>query len=143
MGACAHTKNAQQKLRVVGRGAANHCVTATVFRAMAATAPLKTAAPLVPERPTWKSVRAAAARCRACPLWKTGTQTVFGEGPASARILMVGEQPGDREDVEGRAFVGPAARLLDQAVVAAGIARDEVCVTHAVKHFKWEPAGHR
>jgi uracil-DNA glycosylase len=110
---------------------------------MAGTVELKTAAPLIPERPSLKSLREAAAGCRACPLWKTGTRTVFGEGPAHARIILVGEQPGDREDLEGRPFVGPAGRLLDQALVAAGINRDEVYVTNAVKHFKWTPAGKR
>jgi uracil-DNA glycosylase len=102
-----------------------------------------TAAPFVPERHTLKNLREAARRCRGCPLWKSGTQTVFGEGPTSARVLMLGEQPGDREDVEGRPFVGPAGRLLDQALVAAGIDRNDVYVTNAVKHFKWEPAGKR
>lgn len=110
---------------------------------MPGTLEIKTAAPLIPPRPTLRLLREAAAGCRACPLWKTGTQTVFGEGPADARVVMVGEQPGDREDLEGRPFVGPAGRLLDQALVAAGIDRTEVYVTNAVKHFKWEPAGKR
>jgi DNA polymerase len=103
----------------------------------------ETAAPLVPERPTLRSLREAAARCRACPLWKLGTQTVFGEGAARARIVLVGEQPGDQEDRTGKPFVGPAGRLLDEALAAAGIERKEVYVTNAVKHFKWEPAGKR
>src|SRR5688572_27089541 len=103
----------------------------------------QTAAPLVPEHPTLPSLRRAAAGCRACPLWKVGTQTVFGEGPDTARLLMVGEQPGDREDVEGRPFVGPAGKLLDQALVAAGIDRSDVYVTNAVKHFKWVRSGKR
>src|SRR5436190_14967788 len=76
-----------------------------------------TAEPFLPERRTLKSLREAARACRGCPLWKTGTQTVFGEGPVHAPVLMVGEQPGDREDIEGRPFVGPAGRLLDQALV--------------------------
>ncbi|HEY6463357.1 MAG TPA: UdgX family uracil-DNA binding protein [Polyangiaceae bacterium] len=88
-------------------------------------------------------LRSSAANCRACPLWKRATQTVFGEGPADARIVLVGEQPGDREDLEGRPFVGPAGGLLDRALVAAGIERSAVYVTNAVKHFKWEPRGKR
>ena len=88
-------------------------------------------------------LRAAAASCRACPLWRTGTQTVFGEGGDHAALLVVGEQPGDREDIEGRPFVGPAGRLLDRALEAIGVPRKEVYVTNAVKHFKWEPRGKR
>lgn len=103
----------------------------------------QTAAPLVPEHPTLRSLREAAAKCRACPLWKTGTQTVFGEGPTKAQVVVVGEQPGDQEDRASRPFIGPAGHLLDEALVAAGIDRDEVYVTNAVKHFKWEPAGKR
>ena len=101
------------------------------------------AAPLVPPDPTLKKLRDAAAHCKACPLWKTGTQTVFGEGSASARVMLVGEQPGDREDVEGRPFVGPAGRLLDNALAEAGIERELAYVTNAVKHFKWTPRGKR
>ena len=89
------------------------------------------------------AARARAKRCRACPLYKLGTQTVFGEGPARARIVMVGEQPGDREDRAGRPFVGPAGQLLDRALAGAGIERGEVYVTNAVKHFKWKPVGKR
>lgn len=99
------------------------------------------AAALVPPRPSLTSLRAAAAGCRACDLWRTGTQTVFGEGARSARLLLVGEQPGDREDLEGRPFVGPAGRVLDEALEEAGIDRREAYVTNAVKHFKWEPRG--
>jgi DNA polymerase len=102
-----------------------------------------TAASLVPERPSLTKLRETAAGCRACPLWKTGTQTVFGEGPAKAAIVMVGEQPGDREDREGRPFVGPAGRVLDEALADAGIDRKQVYVTNAVKHFKWTPRGKR
>jgi uracil-DNA glycosylase len=105
--------------------------------------PFCTAAPLVPRRLTLSNLRAAAANCRACPLWKTGTQTVFGEGGRHAKVMFVGEQPGDREDLEGRPFVGPAGKLLDNALEAAGIDRDETYVTNVVKHFKWEPAGQR
>jgi len=102
-----------------------------------------TAASLVPERPSVTKLREAAADCRACPLWKSGTQTVFGEGPARAVVVMVGEQPGDREDQEGRPFVGPAGRVLDDALADAGIDRKQVYVTNAVKHFKWTPRGKR
>jgi uracil-DNA glycosylase len=86
-----------------------------------------------------ETLRKAAAGCRGCRLWTIGTQTVFGEGPATARVLIVGEQPGDSEDREGRPFVGPAGRLLDSALEAANIDREDVYVTNAVKHFKWEP----
>jgi len=106
-------------------------------------APVATAAPLVPARPTLRALRQAAASCRACPLWKLGTQTVFGEGPAKARAIFIGEQPGDQEDRAGRPFVGPSGHLLDEALVAAGIDRSTIYVTNAVKHFKWEPAGKR
>ena len=84
-----------------------------------------------------------AAHCTRCHLYKHATQTVFGEGPSRARIMMVGEQPGDQEDLQGRPFVGPAGKLLDQALEAAGIDRGEVYVTNAVKHFKFEPRGKR
>ena len=105
--------------------------------------PPMSAEPFVPESRALKTLRAAALGCRGCPLWKLGTQTVFGEGPSEARVVMVGEQPGDREDIEGRPFVGPAGRLLDEALATAGIDRAIVYVTNAVKHFKWEPAGKR
>jgi uracil-DNA glycosylase family protein len=85
-------------------------------------------------------LRRAASGCKACDLWKTGTQTVFGEGKSSAAVMMVGEQPGDQEDRTGRPFVGPAGRILDQALAEAGIDRAEVYVTNVVKHFKWSPA---
>lgn len=88
-------------------------------------------------------VRELSQRCEACPLYKLGTQTVFGEGRVHARILMVGEQPGDKEDLAGRPFVGPAGHLLDEALIEAGIDRAEVYVTNAVKHFKWKPSGKR
>ena len=99
-----------------------------------------TAAPLIPPRPSVTKLRRAAAACRACHLWKCGTQTVFGEGPGDARIMLVGEQPGDREDKEGRPFVGPAGKLLDDVLDEAGLDRDNVYLTNAVKHFKWEAA---
>ena len=105
--------------------------------------PVSTAAPLVPASPTLPRLRAAAAACKACDLWKTGTQTVFGEGGAHAKVFLVGEEPGDREDLAGRPFVGPAGALLDKALAEAHIDRREVYVTNVVKHFKWEPRGKR
>ncbi|HSD35413.1 MAG TPA: UdgX family uracil-DNA binding protein [Alphaproteobacteria bacterium] len=90
-----------------------------------------------------EALAAAARGCIACPLFERGTQTVFGEGPSTARMLLVGEPPGDAEDLAGRPFVGPAGKLLDRALVAAGIERDRVYVTNAVKHFKWVPRGKR
>jgi uracil-DNA glycosylase family protein len=101
------------------------------------------AAALVPNQPTLRSLREAAAGCRACPLWKTGTQTVFGDGLKRARLMLIGEQPGDREDSEGRPFVGPAGKVLDQALERAGIERGDAYVTNVVKHFKWTPRGKR
>jgi len=88
-------------------------------------------------------LKAEAAGCQACDLWKTGTQTVFGEGKATSTVMFVGEQPGDREDLQGRPFVGPAGALLDKALEEAGIDRSKVYVTNVVKHFKWEPRGKR
>jgi uracil-DNA glycosylase family protein len=96
------------------------------------------AADFIPSRPTLRKLREAARVCRGCKLWMVGTQTVFGEGPAPARLMIVGEQPGDQEDKEGHPFVGPAGRLLDAALEEAGIDRSDVYVTNAVKHFKWE-----
>lgn len=95
------------------------------------------------EQKTLPVLRQAAEDCRACDLWRNATQTVFGEGREGARLIMVGEQPGDREDIEGKPFVGPAGRLLDEALVEAGIDRTQVYVTNAVKHFKWKPQGKR
>jgi DNA polymerase len=92
---------------------------------------------------TLRSLRREAAGCRACPLWADATQTVFGEGAESAQVMLVGEQPGDQEDKEGKPFVGPAGRLLDEALELAGIDRRAAYVTNAVKHFKWEPRGKR
>ena len=90
-----------------------------------------------------EELRREAQSCRACDLWKTGTQTVFGEGPAETEVMFVGEQPGDREDIEGHPFVGPAGRVLDSALERAGIDRDRVYMTNVVKHFKWRPRGKR
>ena len=101
------------------------------------------AADFLPERHTLKALREAARTCRGCPLYQNATQTVFGEGDPHARLILVGEQPGDREDLEGKPFVGPAGHLLDRCLIEAGIDRDLVYVTNAVKHFKWEPRGKR
>jgi DNA polymerase len=89
------------------------------------------------------NLKAEAAACKACDLWKIGTQTVFGEGKASSTVMFVGEQPGDKEDLQGRPFVGPGGALLDRALEEAGIDRTKVYVTNVVKHFKWEPRGKR
>jgi uracil-DNA glycosylase family protein len=97
----------------------------------------------VPDGRSLQALRAAAAGCRGCGLWKDASQTVFGEGPRSAEVVMVGEQPGDREDLEGRPFVGPAGRILDRALEEAGIDRGAVFLTNAVKHFKFTPRGKR
>jgi uracil-DNA glycosylase len=98
---------------------------------------------LIPDRPSLKSVREAAFGCRACHLYMHATQTVFGEGPARAAVMMVGEQPGDAEDLVGHPFVGPAGKLLDRALEEAGIDRKLVYLTNVVKHFKFEPRGKR
>src|SRR3954449_2427161 len=90
-----------------------------------------------------KQLREDARRCQACPLWANATQTVFGAGDPHARVMLVGEQPGDEEDKKGLPFVGPAGRLLDRALEAAGVEREHLYVTNAVKHFKWEPRGKR
>src|SRR5215204_4605131 len=102
---------------------------------MSSRAMLDTAAPFVPDRPTLPKLRAAAAGCTACHLYKLGTQTVFGEGSADADVVFVGEQPGDQEDLAGRPFVGPAGRVLSRAMQEAGIDRHRAYLTNAVKHF--------
>jgi DNA polymerase len=101
------------------------------------------AADFVPDARTLPALRAAAEGCRGCHLWRRGTQTVFGAGPARARVMMVGEQPGNDEDLAGEPFVGPAGRILDRALEEVGIDRREVYVTNVVKHFKWEAKGKR
>ena len=101
------------------------------------------AASLILPGSTLKELREIAAGCRACPLWERGTQTVFGAGPVSAELLLAGEQPGNEEDLSGKPFVGPAGRILDQALAEAGIDRSRTYVTNVVKHFKWEPRGKR
>ena len=103
----------------------------------------RSAADFLPERKTLASLRRAARDCQGCDLHRDATQTVFGEGSAHAKVMLIGETPGDKEDIEGHPFVGPAGRLLDQALEAAGIDRDEVYVTNAVKHFKWTARGKR
>jgi uracil-DNA glycosylase family protein len=102
-----------------------------------------TAADYLPERVTLESLREAAKVCHGCDLWRNATQTVFGEGPADAELMFVGEQPGDQEDKLGQPFVGPAGRIFDQALEEVGIDRSRVFVTNAVKHFKWQPRGKR
>jgi uracil-DNA glycosylase family protein len=101
------------------------------------------AAEFLPDRQTLPALREAAAGCRGCHLWQVGTQTVFGEGAAGAETVFVGEQPGDQEDRAGKPFVGPAGRVFDDALEAAGIDRSTVYVTNAVKHFKWQARGKR
>jgi uracil-DNA glycosylase family protein len=101
------------------------------------------AADFIPERLSLPALREAAAGCRGCHLWEVGTQTVFGEGAADAEAMFVGEQPGDQEDKAGKPFVGPAGRLFDEALEAAGIDRSTTYVTNAVKHFKWQARGKR
>src|SRR3954447_22143028 len=107
------------------------------------TATTSTAAAFLSEKHDLTSLREAAKHCEGCPLYVNATQTVFGAGPARAEVMMVGEQPGDVEDRRGKPFVGPAGRLLDQMLEEAGIARQRVYVTNAVKHFKWTPRGKR
>jgi uracil-DNA glycosylase len=108
-----------------------------------ATKTTMSAEPFLPPRINLKALREAVQHCRGCDLYKNATQAVFGEGPRDASVLMLGEVPGDREDIEGHPFVGPAGSLLDDSLEQAGIARDEVFVTNAVKHFRWEPRGKR
>ncbi len=104
---------------------------------------MSSAAEFLPEKLSLRALEEAAAGCRGCDLYKDATQTVFGQGRSSAKLMLVGEQPGDKEDVEGEPFVGPAGRLLDRALEEAGIDRSETYVTNAVKHFKWRPRGNR
>jgi uracil-DNA glycosylase len=101
------------------------------------------ATPFLPERRSLKALREAAAHCRGCHLWRGATQTVFGEGRKSSRLMLVGEQPGDVEDRKGRPFVGPASRELERGLEAAGIDRSDAYLTNVVKHFKFEERGRR
>jgi len=110
---------------------------------MSKSDPEGSAAKFFPKRKSLKAFREAAADCQACDLWERGTQTVFGEGSRRAEVLFVGEQPGNEEDLTGQPFVGPAGRLLDEALAEAGIDRTQTYVTNVVKHFKWEPRGKR
>lgn len=110
---------------------------------MAGTRQADTAARFLPPDPTIPRLREAARGCTACPLFETGTQTVFGEGPEAAPLMFVGEAPGDQEDLSGHPFVGPAGQLFDRALAEAGIDRSRAYVTNTVKHFKWEPRGRR
>ena len=103
--------------------------------------PSKRKMPMAIASQSLKTLREAAADCRACPLWKNATQTVFGEGPPHAPLMLVGEQPGDKEDIAGKPFVGPAGQMLDRALEDAGIDRNKAYVTNAVKHFKFVPRG--
>ena len=98
---------------------------------------------LIPAEATIPGLRAAATECTACPLYRHASQTVFGEGPESSRVMLVGEQPGDAEDIAGKPFVGPAGKLLDRCLAEAGIDRARIYVTNVVKHFKWVPRGPR
>ncbi|MDP8992103.1 MAG: UdgX family uracil-DNA binding protein [Actinomycetota bacterium] len=104
---------------------------------------MATARELIPEGASLEQLRSLAAGCQACDLYRNATQTVFGEGSTGATVMLVGEQPGDREDLDGEPFVGPAGALLDRALERAGIDRSQAYVTNVVKHFKWRPAGKR
>src|SRR5256714_11057293 len=115
----------------------------SIHGSMTKNKPEPSAEEFFPERKSLKAFREAAADCKACDLWDRGTQTVFGEGQRRAEVVFVGEQPGNEEDLTGHPFVGPAGRLLDDALVEAGIDRTQTYVTNVVKHFKWEPRGKR
>src|SRR5947209_6031189 len=132
---CGAVRCGEQRHRACDETSRSHCAMPK--------RPNKDAAELIPDHPTISSVCDAAKNCQACDLYKRGTQTVFGEGARKARLMFVGEQPGDAEDLAGHPFVGPAGKLLDRALVEAGIDRAAVYVTNVVKHFKWEPRGKR
>ena len=119
------------------------CRVPSHIEAVRAGGETESAAAYVPEQPSLPRLREAAAGCRGCHLWEDATQTVFGEGARTAGVMLVGEQPGDQEDLAGKPFVGPAGRLLDQALEEAGIDRRQAYVTNVVKHFKWQPRGKR
>ncbi len=124
-----------------GAGPPARATEAMASRASASQSAESAAWSFIPKQATLAELGRAAQRCTACDLYKNATQAVMGAGPAGARLLLVGEQPGDKEDLAGQPFVGPAGRLLDELLEAAGIARREVFLTNAVKHFKWEPRG--
>jgi len=105
--------------------------------------PTRSAAEFLPAKITLPALQEAAASCEGCDIYKNATQTVFGEGSPHAKVILLGEQPGDQEDRTGHPFVGPAGKILDKALAEAGLARNEVYITNAVKHFKWEPQGKR
>jgi uracil-DNA glycosylase len=137
----------KKKARVLPTGGGTVTIaapSASTAQPKAAKSPAESAsAAFVPANPTLPRLKEAAAGCTACDLYKTGTQTVFGDGLPRARLMFIGEQPGDKEDLAGQPFVGPAGTLLDQALEAAGIDRSQVYVTNTVKHFKWKPQGKR
>jgi uracil-DNA glycosylase family protein len=116
---------------------------AAIARMVLRLAEFPTAEPFLPERVTLPALTKAVQGCRGCPLYKNATQAVFGEGPQHATVMFVGEQPGDQEDQQGKPFVGPAGKILDEVLDEVGIDRGDVYVTTAVKHFKWEPRGTR
>jgi len=134
------------RVRSIARKSRSNAATTPISAAhggKAAKRPVATgsAADFIPPNPTLPKLHDAAMKCRGCHLWTLGTQTVFGEGPKNAHVMIVGEQPGDQEDRAGHPFVGPSGKLLDRALEEAGIDRDDVYVTNAVKHFKWERGG--
>jgi DNA polymerase len=117
--------------------------TTSTLRTIESHAPHPSAADFFPGRLSLRALKQSAENCRGCGLYRHATQTVFGAGPATAKIVIVGEVPGDQEDLQGKPFVGPAGKLLDRCLLAAGISRQEVYLTNAVKHFKWTPRGKR
>jgi len=129
--------------RVAGEGLAERDLREVLSREDPDVPEKQTAAAWLPDRVTISSLREAAAGCKGCGLWASATQTVFGEGRRHAPLMLVGETPGNDEDLAGRPFVGPAGRLLDRGLADAGIDRDAAYVTNVVKHFKWEPRGKR
>ena len=110
-------------------------------RQAASSSPITPAASLIPLQPTLEGLQKAAATCQACELWRSATQTVFGDGEVHAEVMLIGEQPGDQEDLAGKPFVGPAGQVLAQALAEVGIDRQKAYVTNVVKHFKWIPKG--
>ena len=132
----------QRRQRELFSNPSNRAKPLRIIRSMAKQS-VPTALPLIPPNPTVSNLRKAAADCTACPLFKNETQTVFGEGPAKATIMMAGEVPGNDEDLQGKPFVGPAGRELDKALQEIGLDRSQVYITNVVKHFKWTREGKR